>query len=80
MDAVGKRDADGHAERRHRYRLRVVFDSAFSMLEPFLDPAVGWGGLPLQHLIFRIVRENFPELTSEEVHSMINALQRAYQD
>lgn len=80
MDGVRKRDGDERAERRRRYRLRAVFDSAFMMLESFFDPAAGWGGRPLQHLVFRIVRENFPELTSEEVHSMIGALQRAYMD
>lgn len=69
---------DELAERRYRYRLRSVFDSALAMLEPFFDPASGWEGLPLQHLTFRIVRENFPELTSEEVHSMVGALRRAY--
>ncbi|MEI7612302.1 MAG: hypothetical protein WCK63_05300 [Betaproteobacteria bacterium] len=80
MDEGFRPGHNERAERRQRYRLRAVFDSAFEMVEIFFDPASGWGGLPLQHVIFRVVRENFPELTSEQVHSMSEALLRAYHD
>ena len=80
MDENFRRSNDEGTERRLRYRQRTVFDSAFVMLEPFFDPAAGWSGLPLQHVIFRVVHENYPELTSEEVHSMAGALLRAYQN
>lgn len=65
-------------ERRRNQRLRTVFDTAFIMIEPFFDPAQGWGGHSLEHLAFRVVRENFPELTSEEVHSLVVAAHRVY--
>jgi hypothetical protein len=65
-------------ERRRNQRLRTVFDTAFVMIEPFFDPAQGWGGHSLEHLAFRVVRENFPELTSEEVHSLVVAAHRVY--
>lgn len=66
------------SERRRNQRLRTVFDTAFIMIEPFFDPAQGWGGHSLEHLAFRVVRENFPELTSEEVHSLVVAAHRVY--
>jgi hypothetical protein len=65
-------------ERRRNQRLRTVFDTAFVMIEPFFDPAQGWGGHSLEHLAFRVVRENFPELTSEEVHALVVAAHRVY--
>lgn len=65
-------------ERRRSLRLRTVFESAFAMIEPFFDPAQGWGGQSLEHLAFRVVRENFSELTSQEVHSLIVAAHRVY--
>ena len=68
------------AERRRNQRLRSVFDTAFAMIEPFFDPAQGWGGHSLEHLAFRVVRENFPELTSEEVHALVVAAHRVYID
>lgn len=67
-------------ERRRNQRLRTVFDTAFVMIEPFFDPAQGWGGHSLEHLAFRVVRENFPELTSEEVHTLVVAAHRVYID
>lgn len=65
-------------ERRRNSRLRAIFESAFAMIEPFFDPAQGWGGQSLEHLAFRVVRENFTELTSEEVHSLVVAAHRVY--
>jgi hypothetical protein len=67
-------------ERRRNLRLRTVFETAFVMIEPFFDPAQGWGGQSLEHLAFRVVRENFPELTGEEVHSLVVAAHRVYID
>ena len=67
-------------ERRERVRMRTVFDTSFKMLEPFFSPEKGWAGLSLQQLSFRVVRENFPELTREEVHSLVVSLHRAYID
>lgn len=65
-------------ERRRRLRLRTVFETAFVMIEPFFDPAQGWCGASLEHLAFRVVRDNFPELTSEEVHTLVVAAHRVY--
>lgn len=65
-------------ERRENLHLRTVFESAFAMIEPFFDPAQGWGGQSLEHLAFRVVRENFTELTSEEVHTLVVAAHRVY--
>jgi len=78
-------EANGHSgvqtvERRRSHRLRSVFDTAYSMVEPFFDPATGWVGPSLAHLTFRVVRENFTELTSEEVHSLVVAAHRTYID
>lgn len=67
-------------ERRRNQRLRTIFDTAFVMIEPFFDPAQGWGGHSLEHLAFRVMRENFPELTSEEVHTLVVAAHRVYID
>ncbi|HAY26988.1 MAG TPA: hypothetical protein PK440_18875 [Candidatus Accumulibacter phosphatis] len=69
----------GHeSERRYRLRLRSLFDAAFEMIEPFFDPDQGWAGQPLEHLAYRIVRENFPELSAEEVHLLVVAAHRVF--
>ena len=48
-------------DRRSNSKLRALFDTAFTMIEPFFDPDQGWGGHSLEHLAFRILRENFSE-------------------
>lgn len=73
----GKATEDA-VDRRRNPRLRAIFDTAFRMIEPFFDPAQGWGGHSLEHLAFRVVRDNFPELDSEEVHSLVVAAHRVY--
>lgn len=65
-------------ERRQDLRLRACVDAAFAMLEPFFDPEQGWTGQSLEHLAYRIVRENFPALSSEAVHSVIVVAHRMY--
>lgn len=84
MSEAGESGGDGRAaaagERRQSHRLRAIFDTAFLMVEPFFNPAQGWGGHSLEHLAFRVVRDNFPELTSEEVHTLVVAAHRVYID
>lgn len=66
------------ADRRMNQPLREVFDSAYAMIEPFFDPQAGWGGRSLEHLAFRVLRDNFPQLSAEEVHVVIAAAHRIY--
>lgn len=76
-DELGGRGAP-EEERRQNLRLRAAFDDAFVMIEPFFDPQQGWGGQALAHLAYRIVRENFPALSGEEVHALVVAAHRVY--
>ena len=68
----------GEGERRRNPALRALFDNAYAMVEPFFDPASGWGGRSLEHLAFRVLRENFPQLSVEEVHVVVAAAHRVY--
>ena len=80
MNDANGYSSNGKIERRRSHRLRSVFDSAFAMVEPFFDQQTGWVGPSLAHLTFRVVRENFSELTREEVHSLVVAAHRVYID
>ena len=48
------------------------------MVEPFFDPDHGWGGHSLEHLAFRILRDNFTDLSAEEVHTIVIVAHRIY--
>lgn len=65
-------------DRRQNLRLRATFDSAVLMIEPFFDSRQGWGGASLEHMAFHVLRDNFPELESEEVHALIVAARRVF--
>lgn len=65
-------------ERRQNSRLRDVFENAYPMLEGFFDPDAGWGGHSLEHLAYRTLRENHPDLEVGEVHSLVVAAHRVY--
>jgi hypothetical protein len=74
----GLRTGQPHPERRMNPQLRDLFDNAYAMIEPFFDPAAGWGGSSLGHLAFRVLRENFPQFSAEEVQAIIVAAHRIY--
>lgn len=66
------------SERRRNLSLRGAFDEAFAMIEPFFDPQQGWAGQSLEHLAYRVLRENFPALSGDEVHALVVAAHRVY--
>lgn len=65
-------------DRRQNTRLRDVFEAAYPMIEGFFDPNAGWAGHSLEHLAYRTVRENYPDLDVGEVHSLVVAAHRVY--
>jgi hypothetical protein len=70
----------GSAERRGNRRLRVLFDHAYPILEPFFDPSAGWDSHTRQHVAASLLRDNFPELEAHEVHSLIRVANRVYSE
>jgi len=67
-------------ERRQELQLREVFDSAYPLVEPFFDPANSWGGQTLEHLAFRVMREHYPQVSSDEIYVFISAAKRVYNE
>ena len=65
-------------DRRVHQRLRTVFDAAFELVEPFFDTGKSWGGVTLEHFAFRVLRENYPDLSANEVYVFITAARRIY--
>ena len=65
-------------DKRRQLELREVFDDAYTLIEPFLDPANSWGGKTLEHLAFRVMREHFPQVSGDEIYVFIEAAKRVY--
>lgn len=67
-------------ERRRAPHLREIFDEAYALVEPFFDPANSWSGQSLELLAFRVMRENFPHLPSDEIYAVLAAAKRVYSE
>jgi hypothetical protein len=65
-------------ERRQNPRLRALFEEAYLRIEPCLDPKQTWGGLPLEILAFRTLREAYPDLPSQEARLLVRAAVRVF--
>ncbi len=68
------------AERRQHPELRTLFEEAYIRIEFCFDPQQTWGGLPLEHLAFRMLREAYPQISSQEVHLLVGASLRVYKE
>lgn len=68
-------------EDRRKYNdLRTIFEDAYRISIPYLDPAQGIGGIPLTRYMYIALREAFPQLTMQEILILAAALKRRYQE
>lgn len=65
-------------ERRKNLSLRELVDKAYLIIEPFFDPANAWNGQSLEHLAYRVVRENLPDIAPADVQIIVSAATRIY--
>jgi hypothetical protein len=65
-------------ERRTNPQLRTIFIEAYEVLQPFFDPANSWGGKTHEHLAYRTLHERFPELSTQEVFTLVEAARRVF--
>ena len=65
-------------ERRKNLVLREAVDQAYRLIEPFFDPANAWNGQQLEHLAYRLIRENLPQLPPADVQAIVTAATRIY--
>lgn len=67
-------------ERRRNLSLRELVDKAYVIIEPFFDPANAWNGQSLEHLAYRVVRENLPDIAPADVQVIVSAATRIYRN
>ena len=67
-------------DRRKAVQLREIFAGAYELVAPFFDPANSWNGQSLEHLAFRVMRENYPKISSDEIYVFLSAAKRVYSE
>lgn len=65
-------------ERRTNEQLRSIFVEAYEVLQPFFDPANSWGGQTHEHLAYRALHEQFPDLSTQDVFTLVEAARRVF--
>lgn len=65
-------------DRRHYHHVREIFEEAYILIEPFFAPENQWGGRSLSHWAYRVLRDHYPELSSEECFVLVGAAQRIW--
>jgi hypothetical protein len=67
-------------ERRQNTGLRSFFEEAYRCIESCLDPKQAWGGVPLELLAFRTLRETYPHLDAQEARLLVRASVRVFRE
>lgn len=65
-------------ERRRDDTLRQIFEDAYRLCVPFLDPRNGIRSVPMVHQAIVKLREHYPQLDMLQVYVLVQALQRAH--
>ncbi len=65
-------------DRRQCHAVRSVFEDAIERIRPFFDPDNSWGHGTMDHLAYRALHEDFPELSPMEVHVLVTAAKRYF--
>ncbi len=65
-------------ERRSHHRVREIFAEACTLILPFFSDENRWANLTLDHLAYRVAREHYPELSSDEVRVLVVAVKRVH--
>lgn len=65
-------------ERRNNPQIREVFEEAYIIALPYIDPAQGIGGIALTHLAFVVLREHYPELATQDLSILVRALESSF--
>lgn len=65
-------------ERRRSEQHRQVFEFAYERVEAFIDPSNTWAGQPLEHLAYNVLREQFPQVSEDELQAFFSAAKRVF--
>ncbi len=76
MQTYIDRNGQERPERRQHHRLRTIYGEVKEKLEHFFHSKHDWAGSSIDYLALRIVHESYPELSSDEVRTLVAAIER----
>lgn len=69
---------DTFTDRRKNLTVREIFEEAYTLCEPYLDPAKGINGQPLTRQVVIVLRETYPQLSGQDLVVLFTALQSTF--
>ena len=66
-------------ERRTHPQLRHIFNDARIRIDHFFHDSNNWAGTPIDYLALRVVHEAYPDLSTQEVRTLVAAIERRYE-
>lgn len=73
VDQTGQEQPD----RRQNPRLRTIYGEVREKLDQFFHSNKEWAGSSIDYLALRMVHEAYPDLSSDEVRTLVAAIERA---
>jgi hypothetical protein len=66
--------------RRIHHHLREVFEDAYKLALPFIDPKQSWGGRPMVHHAYGALKKTYPQLAAQDLAILVPTLARAFRE
>lgn len=73
-------DQEAPEDRRKSHQIRIVFEQAYTIALPFIDPARGVGGQPMVRHAYPALMEAFPMLTMQDIACLVPAIERVFKE
>jgi hypothetical protein len=67
-------------DRRVNTYVREIFEEAYVLVLPFVDPQQGWGGQALTRHAYPALHEAFPRLDMQDLAILVPALERVFRE
>lgn len=74
-------DSEGaiQVDRRTHPHLRAIYSDARIRIDHFFHDSNHWAGTPIDYLALRVVHEAYPDLSTQDVRTLVAAIERRYE-
>lgn len=79
MSTYAGSDGVIQVDRRCNPRLRAIYSDARIRIDHFFHDSSNWAGTPIDYLALRVVHEAYPDLSTQDVRTLVAAIERRYE-
>lgn len=79
-NADSPKPASTNDDRRVNSYIREIFEEAYVLVLPLVDPKQGWAGQPMTRHAYPALHEAFPRLDMQDLAILVPALERVFRE